>query len=100
MAKPQTVAESLEHIAPQSFFESAAKNDVLQVVVFALIFSVGLSQVRGKPKETMLSFFEGLSEVMFKFTALVMYLAPHRRGRSDGCDFVGQFGMGVIKILI
>ena len=28
------------------------------------------------PKETMLNFFEGLSEVMFKFTDIVMYLAP------------------------
>ena len=45
-------------------------------VVFAIIFAVGLTQVSGKPKETMLNFFEGLSEVMFKFTGYVMVFAP------------------------
>jgi proton glutamate symport protein len=98
LAKPKTIQETLEHIAPQSFFESAASNDVLQVVVFAMIFSVGLSQVRGKPKETMLSFFEGLSEVMFKFTGLVMKLAPIGVGAAMAVT-VGQSGVGVLKHL-
>src|ERR1051325_7114100 len=71
-----TTQELIEHIVPKSFFESAAANDVLQVVVFAVIFAVALTQVSGKPKETMVNFFEGLSEVMFKFTGLVMKFAP------------------------
>ena len=44
----------IEHIFPTSFFESATNNDVLQVVVFAMLFAVALTQVKGKPKETML----------------------------------------------
>src|SRR6266705_2087037 len=52
----QTATEMIEHIFPKSFFESAANNDVLQVVVFAVIFAVALTQVHGKPKETMLNF--------------------------------------------
>ena len=75
-AKTQSTQEMIEHIAPKSFFESAAKNDVLQVVVFTILFALALAQVKGKPKETMLNFFEGLSEVMFKFTGLVMLCAP------------------------
>src|ERR1017187_5788562 len=62
--------DMLEHIAPRSFFESAANNDILQVVIFAVIFGLALSQVQGKPKETMVNFFEGVSQVMFKFTGL------------------------------
>ena len=65
-----------------SFFESAAKNDVLQVVVFALIFAIALTQVTGKPKDTMVNFFDGVSQVMFKFTALVMKLAPFGIGAA------------------
>src|SRR5204863_1424608 len=72
----QSAQAVIEHIFPKSFFESAANNDVLEVVVFAVIFAVALTQVSGKPKETMLNFFEGLSEVMFKFTGLVMMFAP------------------------
>src|ERR1700722_609023 len=52
LAKPHTWQEILVHVAPSSFFDSAAKNDVLQVVVFAIIFAIALTQVSGKPKET------------------------------------------------
>ena len=91
----QTGAEVIEHIFPKSLFESAANNDVLQVVVFAVIFAVALTQVRGKPKETMLNFFEGLSEVMFKFTGLAMNFAPFGIGAAMAVT-VGHSGLGVL----
>jgi proton glutamate symport protein len=97
-AKMQTTQEMIEHIAPKSFFESAAANDVLQVVVFAVIFAVALTQVTGKPKETMLNFFEGLSEVMFKFTGLVMMFAPFGIGAAMAVT-VGHSGIGVLSNL-
>ena len=77
-----SLKEMIEHAVPKSFFESAAANDVLPVVVFAVIFAVALTQVTGKPKETMLNFFEGLSEVMFKFTGIVMMVAPFGIGAA------------------
>src|SRR5215510_12388442 len=46
-----TFASVLEHIVPQSFFEAAVTNQVLQIVFFSVLFAVGLSQVRGRPKE-------------------------------------------------
>ena len=66
----------LEHIVPTSLFDAGARNDVLQVVIYAIIFGIALSRVKGKPKQTMLDFFEGLSKVMFKFTGIVMLFAP------------------------
>jgi proton glutamate symport protein len=96
-AKP-TTSEIIEHIFPKSFFESAANNDVLQVVVFAVIFAVALTQVSGKPKETMLNFFEGLSEVMFKFTGLVMKFAPFGIGAAMAVT-VGHSGMTILANL-
>ncbi|MFM8470463.1 MAG: dicarboxylate/amino acid:cation symporter [Limisphaerales bacterium] len=97
-AKTQTTQEMIEHIAPKSFFESAANNDVLQVVVFTILFAVALTQVQGKPKETMLNFFEGLSEVMFKFTGLVMLCAPFGIGAAMAVT-VGHSGLAVLKNL-
>jgi proton glutamate symport protein len=82
VAAPPTGSELLERTVPQSFFESAARNDGLQVVVFAVLFGVALTQVKGKPRETMTNFFEGVSEVMFKFTGLVMKLAPFGIGAA------------------
>jgi len=66
----------LEHIVPQSFFDAAANNEMLQIVFWSVLFAIGLSQVRGRAKETMLGFREAVAEVMFKFTGVVMKFAP------------------------
>jgi len=95
-APPQvTFTSILEHLVPKSFFEAAAANDVLQVVVFALIFGVALAQVTGPPREHMLHFCEGLTEVMFKFTGIVMTFAPFGIGAAMAVT-VGHGGLGVL----
>jgi proton glutamate symport protein len=85
----------LEHLAPQSLADAAARNDVLQVVIFAIIFSVALGRLQGKPRQTMLDFFEGLSEVMFKFTGIVMWLAPFGVGAAVA-HTIAQNGFSVL----
>jgi Na+/H+-dicarboxylate symporter len=71
-----TLGSVLEHIVPQSFFEAAAGNEMLQIVFWSVLFAIGLSQVHGRTKETMVGFCEALAEVMFKFTGVVMKFAP------------------------
>src|SRR6476661_6014479 len=71
-----TLSGMLEHAVPQSFIDAAAKNEALQIVFFAIIFAVALTQVQGPAKTLMLSFCESLSEVMFKFVGIVMKFAP------------------------
>lgn len=93
-----TLASVLEHTVPQSFFEAAAKNEVLQIVFFSLLFAVGLSQVRGKSKEIMLGFCEALTDVMFKFTGLVMKFAPFGIGAAVAVA-IGHSGLGLLKNL-
>jgi len=85
----------LEHVVPQSFFEAASKNEVLQIVFFSILFAVALSQVRGRPKEIVLAGCEGLAEVMFKFTAIVMRYAPIGIGAAIAVT-VGHSGLGVL----
>jgi proton glutamate symport protein len=93
-----TFASVLEHIVPQSFFEAAVQNQVLQVVFWSVLFAVALSQVRGRPKEAMLGFCEGVAEVMFKFTAIVMKFAPIGIGAAIAVT-VGHSGLEVLKNL-
>ena len=90
-----TIGSTLEHIVPTSFFDAASKNEVLQIVFFSILFAVALSQVRGRPKEIMLGFAEGLAEVMFKFTAIVMRFAPIGIGAAIAVT-VGHSGLGVL----
>src|SRR5439155_23310605 len=75
-SEPVTFASVLEHIVPQSFFDAAARNEMLQIVLWSVLFAIGLTQVRGRPKETMLGFSEAVAEVIFKFTGIVMKFAP------------------------
>ncbi|MEP6590993.1 MAG: dicarboxylate/amino acid:cation symporter [Gemmatimonadota bacterium] len=93
-----TFASVLEHTVPQSFFEAAARNEVLQIVFFSLLFAIALAQVKGKPKEMMLGFCEALSEVMFKFTELVMLFAPFGIGAAIAVT-IGHSGLGVLRNL-
>jgi proton glutamate symport protein len=85
----------LEHLAPQSLADAAARNDILQVVIFAIVFGVALGRVQGKPRQIMVEFFEGLSEVMFKFTGIVMCFAPFGVGAAIA-HTVGQNGFSVL----
>src|SRR5258706_11641951 len=75
-SEPVTFASVLEHIVPKSFFGAEASNEMLQIVFWSVLFAIGLTQVRGRPKETMLGFCEAVAEVMFKFTGIVMKFAP------------------------
>ena len=96
--KHTTLLGVIEHTVPQSFFEAAASNEVLQIVFFAIIFAVALSQVQGPAKTFMLSACESLSEVMFKFTGIVMKFAPWGIGAAIAVT-VGKSGLGVLRNL-
>jgi len=95
---PTTFGGFLEHIVPRSFFEAAANNEVLQVVFWAVLFGIALTQVRGRPKEAMLGFFEGLAEVMFKFVGIVMKFAPVGIGAAMAVT-VSHSGIRVLRNL-
>ena len=75
-APTQTAADIILHIFPENIAKSVAEGQVLQVVIFAIIFAIGLALTPERPRRVMLDFCESLSEVMFKFTNVVMYFAP------------------------
>jgi proton glutamate symport protein len=94
----QTGAGFLEHLVPTSFFDAAARNEVLQIVFFAVLFAVALSKVQGRSKEVVLAACEGLADVMFKFTLIVMRFAPFGIGAAIAVT-VAQGGLGVLLSL-
>jgi Na+/H+-dicarboxylate symporter len=92
---PRTFGGFLEHLVPQSFFEAAVHNEVLQVVFWSVLFALALTQVQGRPKEIMLGFAEGVAEVMFKFVGIIMRYAPVGIGAAMAVT-VGHSGLDVI----
>jgi proton glutamate symport protein len=97
-ATEMTFGSFLEHVVPQSFFEAAARNEVLQVVFWSVLFAIALIKVTGRPKEAILAFAEGVMEVMFKFVAIIMRYAPIGIGAAMAVT-VGHAGIEVIKNL-
>jgi proton glutamate symport protein len=72
-----SASETVLHAFPENIAKSVAENQILQVVVFSLLFGVALAMVRREDKRRpMLAFTESLTEVMFKFTNIVMLFAP------------------------
>ena len=89
-----TFGNFVEHLLPHNFMEAVVKGDVLQIVLFSCIFGVAvmMAGVKAKP---ILSFCEGLNEVMFKFTDIVMKLAPIGVGAATAAS-VAEHGWQVI----
>jgi Na+/H+-dicarboxylate symporter len=97
-AKKQTLDDIITHTIPQSFIQAAAEGEVLQVVVFTIIFSFGLAMIPEEKRKFMLTFCDTLAEIMFKFTGIVMKYAPIGVGAAIAVT-VGAKGLGVLKNL-
>ncbi|HAR20476.1 MAG TPA: dicarboxylate/amino acid:cation symporter, partial [Cytophagales bacterium] len=91
----QTFEEIVLHIFPENISKAIFEGQVLQVVVFSILFGIGLAMLGERHKRPMLDFCESLSEVMFKFTSLVMYLAPFAVGSAIAYT-VANMGLGIL----
>jgi proton glutamate symport protein len=85
----------LLHIFPENIAKSVADGQILQVAVFAVFFAIALAGLGPMRRAPLLTLFEGLSEVMFRFTNIVMYLAPLGVGAAMAFT-VGHMGLGVL----
>ncbi len=94
-AQPQTWKDIVLHIFPENIAKSVAEGQVLQIVVFSLIFAVALLFVKEKYKNTMMDFCTSLTEVMFSFTNIVMKLAPLAIGCALAAS-IGKMGFGIL----
>ena len=94
----QSSSDLIVHIFPENIAKSVAEGQVLQVVVFALIFALALGMLPEPKRRPLLSFFESLSETMFKFTNIVMYLAAPAVGAAIAYT-IGQLGVNVLSNL-
>lgn len=90
-----TASETILHVFPENIAKSVAEGQILQVVVFSILFGIALAMVREDRRRPMVAFTESLAEVMFKFTNLVMYFAPLGVGAAVAYT-VGSTGMGIL----
>ncbi|WP_439240589.1 dicarboxylate/amino acid:cation symporter [Lonepinella sp. BR2474] len=82
-ANAPSMGQILLNIIPTNPFDSIAKGDILPIIAFCLFFGIGLAYCRASEDEriknsanTVYSFFDGMSEIMFKVVGWVMQYAP------------------------
>ncbi len=83
---------------PENVVKSMYENKVLQIVVFSVLFGVGLAMVEEKKRKPLVDLVESLSETMFKFTNIIMYFAPIGVGAAMAYT-VGHLGVDILKNL-
>jgi aerobic C4-dicarboxylate transport protein len=85
------------NIIPTTSFDALARNDVLQVLFFAIVFGVSLSLV-GEPVAPLANLIEMVSKVLFRAMGLIVRLAP--LGVLGAVAYtVGEYGVGSLKQL-
>lgn len=97
--KALTWDEHIVDIFPSNFIKAIYDGKVLQIVVFSVLFAIGLAMLKEEKKRPMLRACESLSEAMFKFTNIIMYFAPIGIGAAMAVT-VGHLGIGVLENLL
>lgn len=68
--------EVILHVFPENIAKAIYEGQVLQIVIFSVLFGIAVAMLKDKFKRPMITFSEALSETMFKFTSIIMYFAP------------------------
>ena len=96
-AKPQTFGDIIAHLSPTSIIKAMAEGDVLQIVIFSVLFALAVTSI-GDKAAAVIHWCESLADIMFRFTEFVMKFAPVGVGAAMAYT-VAHSGLGVLKNL-
>ena len=96
-AKPEGFIEFVMHMVPVSIVDALAKNDILQILVFATMFGIALSHIgpRAKP---VIDFLDSFTHGIFSVVGMIMRLAPLAAFGAMAFT-VGKYGLGSVLSL-
>lgn len=93
------VGAFLLNVIPTTSVDALSRNDVLQVLFFAVLFGVGLALVGGEKGKLVTSFIDAVSTVLFRVMGLIVRVAP--LGVLGAVAYtVGKYGVGSLKQLV
>ncbi|HRI00446.1 MAG TPA: cation:dicarboxylase symporter family transporter [Saprospiraceae bacterium] len=99
IAKAQGWKDIVLHTFPENIAKSIAEGQVLQIVVFSILFAVSLLLISESKRKPMLTFADSLSTTMFKFTEIIMYFAPFAVGGAMAYT-ISNMGIEILKNLL
>ena len=93
------IGSFLMNIIPTTSFDALSRNDVLQVLYFAILFGTSLALVGGEKAEKITSLIDAVSTVLFRAMGLIVRVAP--LGVLGAVAYtVGQYGVGSLRQLV
>jgi len=94
----QHITDFLLGIIPTSAADAFARSDILQVLLFSVIFGLALNAT-GKAGAPVFEFIERLSQVLFGIVGIIMRTAPIGAFGAMAAT-IGSFGVGTLAQLI
>ena len=96
-AKELNWVDFFTHIIPDNIFKSFAEGDILQILLFSILFGAGLSKM-GSYGSSLVITLDKISKVIFNIMKMIMWLAPI--GAFGGMAYtIGQYGFASLLVL-
>jgi aerobic C4-dicarboxylate transport protein len=87
-----------DDLLPTSFVQPFVENEILRVLIIAILVAFGISALATRQREQVIAVFETVSKILFAIIRLIMWAAP--LGAFGGMAYtVAQFGGGALTNL-
>lgn len=96
--EPTGFIDTLLNIVPTNPIAALVEGNMLQIIFFAIFLGIGMTLV-GEKSKPLFHFFDGLADVMYKITAIVMRFAPFGV-LGLVAPVVGEYGPDVLLPLL
>lgn len=93
------IIDFLVSIVPKNPFKSMADGDFLQIVFFAILTGIFLSQIKTHKAKVVIDFFDGVSSAMILLVEKIMYIAPFAVFTLISAT-VAEFGFSILQTLL
>ncbi|MDF2187164.1 dicarboxylate/amino acid:cation symporter [Paraflavitalea sp. CAU 1676] len=95
--KAQTTTEFLLNIIPHTIFDAFTKGDLLQILLFSVLFGAAALKL-GSRVHPVMTFIKGFSDILFGIIHVIMRVAP--LGALGAMSFtIGKYGAGSLQQL-
>lgn len=91
-----SLEEFVKHLVPKSLFEALATNEILQIVIFSILFGIALASL-GKKGKSIIKMLDTLSHVILKMVTYIMWVAPFGVFGSVA-SAVAKHGFGIFSL--
>jgi Na+/H+-dicarboxylate symporter len=106
VASGMTLHGFIEHTLPSSVFDAMARNEILQIVIFALFFGTAMASL-GERTRIVLQGLDAVAQIMLKVTGYVMLFAPlavlgslAATVAKEGLAVLGMYGLFILEFYI